>query len=144
MPTGAAGSAAPLKHRSAMLGDSRGAAADRAASVATGWKESAMTDLVDTVLAHIGDPQLAQIAAQLGTTPDQARAAVEHALPLIVGGMAHNASTQQGADALHDALGDHAGQDISSILGNMLGGAGGSGIGGSVLGNIFGGQQDAA
>lgn len=103
-----------------------------------------MTDLVDTVLAHLGDPQIAQIAAQLGTTPDQARNAIEHALPLIVGGMAHNASTAQGADALHNALGDHAGQDISSILGNMLGGAGGSGIGSAILGHIFGTNQGAA
>jgi hypothetical protein len=103
-----------------------------------------MTNLVDSVLAHIGDPQLAQIAAQLGTTPDQARNAIEHALPLIVGGMAHNASTPQGSDALHNALGDHAGQDISSILGNMLGGGGGSGIGGAILGHIFGGNQSAA
>jgi len=64
-----------------------------------------MGSLVDTVMAHIGDPQLAQIAGQLGTSPDQARAAIEHALPLIVGGMAQNASTPQGADALHNALG---------------------------------------
>ena len=103
-----------------------------------------MSDLVSTVLAHLGDPQIAQIAAQLGTTPDQARDAINHALPLIVGGMAQNASTPQGADALHNALGDHAGQDVSSILGNMLGGGGASGIGGAILGHIFGGNQGAA
>jgi hypothetical protein len=102
-----------------------------------------MSNLVDTVLAHLGDPQIAQIAARLGTTPDQARDAIGHALPLIVGGMAQNASTPQGADALHNALGDHAGQDISAILGSMLGG-GGSGIGGAILGHIFGGNQGAA
>jgi hypothetical protein len=107
-------------------------------------KEQAMSDLVDTILAHLGDPQIAQIAAQLGTTPEQARDAINHALPLIVGGMARNASTPQGADALHNALGDHAGQDISAILGNVLGGGGGSGIGGAILGHIFGGNQGAA
>jgi hypothetical protein len=107
------------------------------------FKERTMTSLVDSVLAHIGDPQIAQIAAQLGTTPDQARDAVEHAVPLIVGGMAHNASTPSGADALHNVLGDHAGQDLSSMLGNLFGG-GGSGIGGAILGHIFGGNQAAA
>ena len=81
-----------------------------------------MSSLVDTVMAHLDDPQIAQIAAQLGTTPDQARAAIEHALPLIVGGMAQNASTPDGADALHSALGDHAGQNISDVLGSVLGG----------------------
>jgi len=107
------------------------------------FKDQTMTNLVDSVLAHIGDPQIAQIAAQLGTTPDQARDAVEHAVPLIVGGMAQNASTPSGADALHNVLGDHAGQDLSSMLGNLFGG-GGSGIGGAILGHIFGGNQAAA
>ena len=102
-----------------------------------------MSNLVDTVLAHLSDPQVAQIAAQLGTTPDQARVAIEHAVPLIVGGMAQNTSTQAGADALHDALGDHAGQSISDVLAGVLGG-GGSGIGGAILGHIFGPRQDAA
>lgn len=102
-----------------------------------------MSGLVDTVLAHLNDPQIAQIAAQLGTTPDQARTAIEHAVPLIVGGMAHNASTPGGAGALHDALGDHAGQSISGVLANVLGG-GGSGLGSAILGHIFGGNQPAA
>src|SRR5262249_42190507 len=100
-------------------------------------------NIVDTVLSHLSDPQVAQIAAQLGTSPDQARAAIEHAVPLIVGGMAQNSSTQSGADALHNALGDHAGQSISDVLAGVLGG-GGSGLGGSILGHIFGPRQDAA
>jgi len=103
-----------------------------------------MSSMVDTVLSHLGDPQIAQIAAQLGTTPDQARDAISHAVPLIVGGMAQNASTQAGADALHNALGAHAGQDISSVLGGLLDGGAASGIGGSILGHIFGSNQGAA
>ena len=103
-----------------------------------------MSNLVDTVMAHLGDPQVAQIAAQLGTTPDQARVAIEHALPLIVGGMAQNASTPAGAGALHTALDDHAGQSISDVLAGVLGGGAGSGIGGAILGHIFGPNQDAA
>jgi hypothetical protein len=103
-----------------------------------------MSSVVDTVLAHLGDPQLAQIAAQLGVSPDQARVAVEHAVPLIVGGMAQNAATQSGADDLHNALGDHAGQSISDVLGSVLGGGGASSLGGSILGHVFGGNRDAA
>jgi hypothetical protein len=102
-----------------------------------------MSNLVDTVLAHLNDPQIAQIAAQLGTTPDQARVAIEHAVPLIVGGMAQNASTPAGAGALHTALDDHAGQSLSDVLASALGG-GASGIGGGILGHIFGANQDAA
>jgi hypothetical protein len=102
-----------------------------------------MSNLVDTVLAHLDDPQIAQIAAQLGTTPDQARVAIEHAVPLIVGGMAQNASTPAGAGALHAALDDHAGQNLSDVLAGALGG-GASGIGGGILGHIFGAKRDAA
>jgi hypothetical protein len=102
-----------------------------------------MSGLIANVMSHLGDAQIQQIAAQLGTDPAQARAAIEHAVPLIVGGMAQNASTPQGAAALNNALGQHAGLDMGGLLGSVLGG-GGSGIGGSILGHIFGGNQQAA
>jgi hypothetical protein len=58
--------------------------------------------------------------------------AISAALPAILGGLANNASSPQGADSLNTALEeDHAG---GGILGN-LGGLGGM---------IFGGQQGAA
>jgi hypothetical protein len=107
-------------------------------------EHTAMSSLVDTVLAHLDDPQIAQIAAQLGTDPQQARAAIEHAVPLIVGGMAQSASTPDGAGALHSALADHAGQSISGVLANVLGGGAAAGIGGGILGHIFGTNHDAA
>jgi hypothetical protein len=109
-----------------------------------------MSQFVDSILSNISGDQVNAIATQLGTDPAQARSAIEHAIPLIVGGMAQNASTPQGAGALHDALGAHTGLDISSVLGNILGqgglGQGGasSGIGGAILGHIFGGNQNAA
>ena len=120
-----------------------------------------MSNLVDTVMSHLGDAQIQQIAAQLGTDPDSARNAIEHALPLIVGGMANQASTPAGADALHNALGDHAGNSVADVLGGLIGGGvpgggggmGGSagtsagglgGIGGAILGHIFGANASAA
>ena len=105
-----------------------------------------MSALVDSILANLGDDQVAAIAAKLGTDPEQARNAIEHAIPLIVGGMAQNASTAQGAGALHDALGAHTGLDISSVLGGLLssGNGSGQGIGGAILGHIFGGNRGAA
>jgi len=106
-----------------------------------------MSALVDSILANLGDDQVAAIAARLGTDPAQARNAIEHAIPLIVGGMAQNASTAQGAGALHDALGAHTGLDISSVLGSVLNSGGngsGQGIGGAILGHIFGANRGAA
>jgi hypothetical protein len=101
-----------------------------------------VSGLVDNVLAHLDNDQIDAIAARLGVDPAQARDAIEHAVPLIVGGMAQNASTAQGANALNDALGAHGG-DLSNILGGILGGGAGSGIGGAILGHVFGGNQGA-
>ena len=103
-----------------------------------------MSGLVDNVLANLNDDQIGAIASKLGVDPAQARNAVEHAVPLIVGGMAQNASTPQGANALNNALGAHAGSNISSVLDSVLGGGAGVGVGGAILGHIFGGNQDVA
>lgn len=99
-----------------------------------------MSGLINDVLANLNDAQIGAIASKLGVDPAQARNAVEHAVPLIVGGMAQNARTPQGANSLNNALGAHSGSDLSSVLGSVLGG-GGAGIGGAILGHIFGGNQ---
>ena len=100
-----------------------------------------MSDLTQQVLDHLDPSSIAAIAAKLGVDPAQAEAAIQQAVPMVVGGMARNASTDAGADALHNAAADHAGTDIGSILGSVLGGAGG---GGAILGHIFGNRQDQA
>lgn len=103
-----------------------------------------MSGLVDTVLSHLDDSQVNAIASQLGVDPTQARTAIEHAVPLIVGHMAQNASTPQGADSLNNALSEHAGFNISDVLSGVLSGSGGQGVGGAILGHIFGANQAAA
>lgn len=110
-----------------------------------------MGGLVDNVMANLSEAQIAAIATKLGTDPEQARNAIEHALPLIVGGMAQNASTAQGANALNNALSEHAGFNVSDVLSGVLSGSGNStsgssvsSIGGAILGHIFGGNQTAA
>ncbi|MGH8121892.1 MAG: DUF937 domain-containing protein [Rudaea sp.] len=120
-----------------------------------------MSGLVDTVMGNLGSDQINAIASKLGTDPDSARNAIEHALPLIVGGMANTASTPDGAGALHSALANHAGTNISDVLGSVPGGGatggglggllgggaaggGAAGMGGAILGHIFGGNASAA
>ena len=100
-----------------------------------------MSDLTSTVLSHLDPSSIQAIATQLGVDPAQAQAAIQQAVPLVVGGLAQNASTDAGANALHNAAADHAGMDIGSILGSVLGGGG---AGGSILGHIFGSRQDQA
>ena len=103
-----------------------------------------MSGLVDTILSHLDDTQVSAIASRLGVDPTQARTAIEHAVPLIVGHLAQNASSPQGADALNNALGEHAGFRIPDVLNGILSGSGGQGIGGAILGHIFGNNQAAA
>ncbi len=100
-----------------------------------------MSDLTSQVLDHLDPSSIAAIAAKLGVDPAQAQAAIQQALPVVVGGLARNASTDAGAAALHNAAADHAGGDIGSILGSVLGG---SGAGGAILGHIFGNRQEQA
>lgn len=124
-----------------------------------------MQDLTSAVLAQLDSSHISAIAQQLGVSPDQAGQAVQQALPLLMGGLARNASNPQGATALHSALerdhtgidiggllgsvlgGGNSGSGIGSVLGAVLGGGGGNssaGAGGAILGHIFGGRRDRA
>ena len=100
-----------------------------------------MSDLTNQVLSHLDPASIEAIAAQLGIDPAQAQAAIQQAVPVVVGGLARNASSDAGADALHNAAQDHAGADLGSILGSVLGGGG---DGGAILGHIFGNRQGQA
>ncbi|MEO8459238.1 MAG: DUF937 domain-containing protein [Dokdonella sp.] len=103
-----------------------------------------MNDLMSNVLEHLGPAQIDAIAQKLGVSPEQASNAIEQALPLLTGGLAHSASDPQGVDALHNALSnDHSGIDIGGLLGGLLGG-GASADGGGILGHIFGPKQTQA
>jgi hypothetical protein len=111
-------------------------------------EEEVMSDLTNQVMSHLDDQRIQAIASQLGIDPNQAETAIQQAMPLLIGGLARNAQTEQGAGALHSALGDHAGNDVGSILGSVLGGGGsgnsGLGNGMAILGHIFGARQDQA
>lgn len=128
-----------------------------------------MTALTSNIFSQLDQGSVESIAGRLGIEPAQANNAIQQALPLLMGGLARNAASPQGANALHSALErDHAGVDIGGLLGSVLGGgssasAGGLGdvlgsvlgggssnnssnadIGGAILGHIFGGRRDKA
>ncbi|MBL0163686.1 MAG: DUF937 domain-containing protein [Xanthomonadales bacterium] len=128
-----------------------------------------MSELTSAIFAQMDQAHIESIAGQLGIDPAQASDAIQQALPLLMGGLARNSTSPQGANALHSALErDHAGIDIGGLLGSVLGGgasggggglgdvlgsvlgggsSGGSaasGIGGAILGHIFGGRREQA
>lgn len=76
-----------------------------------------------------GNAALQEISNNVGAEPSLVNSAIQMALPAILGGLAKNAASPEGAESLNSALDQHDG----SILDN-LGGLGGL---------IFGNQQQA-
>ena len=90
-----------------------------------------MFSLQDLLGQDQGTQAVGQISQEVGAEPSMVNSAIQMALPMLLNGLANNASTPQGAESLNTALEqDHDG----SILDN-LGGLGSM---------IFGGQQQAA
>ncbi len=128
-----------------------------------------MSTLLDSVTQQLGGGTMNQIAQQIGADPQTTNNAVQMALPMLLGGLATNASSPQGAQALDTALADHdpslldnlgsmlggggapagasalgglGGGGLGGMLGGILGGGGaGGGIGGAILGHVLGGRQ---
>ena len=105
-----------------------------------------MATLAQDLAAQLQGAPIQQIASQLGIEPQQASAAINTALPLLMGKLGSNAASPEGAQALLGALqNNHSGLDLGSVLGAVLGGGGSAASNGAgILGHIFGGQQDAA
>ena len=108
-----------------------------------------MFSLQDLLGQQQGNEALQEISGQVGAEPSLVNTAIQAALPAILGGLANNASTPQGAESLDNALSnDHDG----SILGNL--GSLGSLVldqstptprqadAGGILGHILGGSQN--
>ncbi len=91
-----------------------------------------MFSLQDLLGPQQGTEAVDQISQNVGAEPSMVNTAIQAALPMILGGLANNASSAQGAESLNNALDqDHS---DGGILGN-LGGLGSL---------IFGGQQQQA
>ena len=107
-----------------------------------------MYSLQDLLGQQQGNEAVDQISQQVGAEPSMVNSAIQAALPAILGSLANNASTPQGAQSLDNALAnDHDG----SLLDN-LGSLGGlvldqstptprSADAGGILGHILGTNQ---
>ena len=85
-----------------------------------------MFSLQDLLGQQQGSQAVDQISQQVGADPNAVNSAIQMALPAILGGLANNAQTPQGAESLNNALQQHDG----SVLDNLGG-----------LSSIFGGGQ---
>ena len=98
-----------------------------------------MPSIFDSVTEQLSGPNLTQLSQQIGADEATTAQAVQAALPMLLGGLARNASSPDGAASLGSALDQHRG-GLMENLGGLLGNAE-SGAGAGILGHIFGGQR---
>ncbi len=96
-----------------------------------------MSGLLDLLTQQLSGPLAQQLGAQIDADPAPTQKAIGAALPVLLGGLARNATeSPQGAQSLASALDqDHDGSLLDSLSG-LLGGGGGGG-----LGALFGGGE---
>lgn len=86
---------------------------------------------------------LDKLSGQLGLDKSQVSSAIGAALPMIMGAMAKNAQTPDGAKSLDNALSkDHDGSLLDNLSGFL--GSSDNGAGGAILGHVFGNKRTNA
>jgi len=103
--------------------------------------------LLHGLASQFGGDTLGQIASLVGADKEQAGRAVAAALPMLLGSIAGNAQSNDGANSLFGALSnDHDGSILDS-LGPLLSGGYASRVvgadGSRILGKVLGGRQPA-
>lgn len=98
-------------------------------------------DIVKTLLSSLGDNGLDEMARRAGVSKNQTASALEGAIPVLLGSMAKNASSREGANGLLGALDrDHDGSILDDALGFLQGGNS-EGMGSGILKHILGGNE---
>lgn len=99
-----------------------------------------MPSIFDSVTEQLSGANLTQLSQQIGSDEATTAQAVQAALPMLLGGLARNASSADGAASLGNALNEHRGglmQNLGGLLGNAE-----SGPGAGILGHIFGPKRE--
>ena len=101
-----------------------------------------MSDSIMGMLSQVLDQNtIKSIGQQLGSDEQTTQKAVSAALPTFLGALSRNASTPDGAQALHGAIErDHDGGLLDNLSG-FLGGGADQSAASRMVGHIFGGKQ---
>jgi hypothetical protein len=99
-----------------------------------------MNSIVEMILGQLGSQGLESLGTKIGLDENTTHSIVSTAIPLLTSALARNASSAQGAQALHGAIEkDHDGSildDVMGFLGNPQ-----SGNGAGILGHVLGNQR---
>jgi hypothetical protein len=110
-----------------------------------------MANLLEGLSAHLKGDTLSQLSRQLGADENTTAQAVSMALPMLLGGLAREAETPEGAQSLSRALEeDHDGSlldNVSALLGPATSGAADVPVpralnGAGILGHVLGGKRE--
>ena len=105
---------------------------------------------MDLMKGHLSEELLAGLGQQFGAQPEQTASATEGILHTLMGALAKNTSTPDGANALSSALErDHDGSVLGDLMGLITGGGGQASSapalnGAGILSHILGAKQDGA
>ena len=99
-------------------------------------------DLIGGLLEALGPRAMHNLANPIGSEPDRTHAAVQAALPLLLGALARNAQHPEGAASLFDAIEqDHSQLELADVLGSV---SAGGGDGKEILRHVLGSRQSNA
>jgi hypothetical protein len=99
-------------------------------------------NLIDLVKSQLGGQVLNQVSGLLGESPDKTQAAVNGAIPALLGGLLGNATKGNGAANMLSALNGLDDNMVGNFSGLLGGGNQSSGLmdmGGKLLGSLLGG-----
>lgn len=103
-----------------------------------------MSSLVETLAKQLGGSNMRQMTNALGGADEnQVSAAISGALPMLLGALANNTKSPEGANALLGALDrDHDGGVLDDVAGFL--GRGETSDGSAILGHVLGGRRAGA
>lgn len=102
-----------------------------------------MPSIFDVLTSHLNDQTLSQLSSRLGSDKAATSKAIAAAVPLLLGALAKNAATPNGAQALHDAVTrDHDGSILDNP--NAIDSAAATGQGDGILGHVLGDRRSVA